>query len=56
MIFGLGTEFEINRNLSAFAQLTFDHSFSNAFVSSLEKQTGSVLRNNYVGLEFGILF
>lgn len=56
MIFGLGTEFELNRNLSAFAQLTFDHSFSNAFVSSLEKQTGSVLRNNFVGLEFGILF
>ena len=56
MIFGLGTEFEINRKLSAFAQLTFDHGFSNVFVDSLEKQTSSILRNNYVGLETGILF
>ena len=56
MLFGLGTEFEINRKLSAFAQLTFDHSFSNAFVRSLEKQTGSILRSNFVGLETGVLF
>ena len=56
MIFGLGAEYEVNRKLSAFAQLTFDHCFSNAFVSSLEKQTGSILRNNYVGLEMGVLF
>ena len=55
MIFGLGTEYEINRNLSAFAQLTFDHAFSNAFVNSLEKQTGSILRNNYVGIEIGLM-
>ena len=56
MIFGLGAEYEINRTLSAFAQLTFDHSFSNAFVRSLEKQTGSILRNNFIGVEIGILF
>ena len=56
MVFGLGTEYEINRNLSAFAQLTFDHAFSNAFVNSLEKQTGTLLRNNYVGIEVGILY
>ena len=56
MIFGLGTEYEINRNLSAFAQLTFDHAFSNAFNSLLAKQTGSILRNNYVGIETGIMF
>ncbi len=55
MIFGLGVEYEINRDFSAFAQLTFDHAFSNAFVSVLEKQTGSILRNNYVGVEIGIL-
>lgn len=55
MLFGLGTEFEINRNFSAFAQLTIDHAFSNAFVSSLEKQTGSVIRNNFLGVEVGIL-
>jgi len=56
MLVGVGAEYAIGRNLSAFAQLTFDHSFSNAFVRALEKQTGSVLRNNFVGLEVGILF
>ena len=55
MIFGLGVEYEINRNVSAFAQLAFDHSFSNAFVNSLEKQTGSLIRNNFVGVEVGIM-
>ena len=56
MIFGLGAEYEINRNLSAFAQLSFDHAFSNAFNSSLMKQTNSILRNNYIGVEAGIMF
>ena len=56
MIFGLGAEYEINRDLSAFAQLTFDHAFSNAFVRSLEKQTGSIVRNNYVGVVVGIMY
>lgn len=56
MVFGLGAEYEISHNLSVFAQLTFDHSFSNAFVSSLEKLTGSVLRSNYAGLEVGVMF
>jgi hypothetical protein len=55
MIFGLGAEYEINRNLSIFAQLTFDHAFSNAFVNVLEKQTGSILRNNYIGIEVGVM-
>ena len=55
MVFGLGAEYEINRDFSAFAQLTFDHSFSNAFVSSLEKQTGSIIRNNFIGVEVGIM-
>ena len=55
MIFGLGVEYEINRDFSAFAQLSFDHAFSNAFVSVLEKETGSILRNNYIGVEFGIM-
>ena len=55
LIFGLGAEYEINRNLSAFAQLTFDHSFSNVFINSLEKQTGSILRNNYIGVEVGFM-
>ena len=56
MLVGVGAEYAIDRNFSAFAQLTLDHCFSNAFVSALEKQTGSVLRNNFVGLEVGILF
>ena len=55
MIFGLGAEYEINRKLSVFAQMTFDHAFSNAFVNSLEKQTGSILRNNYIGIEVGVM-
>jgi opacity protein-like surface antigen len=56
MIVGLGAEYQINRNLSVFAQLTFDHSFSNAFVRTLEKQTGSIVRNNFIGLEFGVMY
>ena len=55
MVFGLGAEYEISHDFSAFAQLTFDHCFSNAFVSSLEKQTGSIIRNNFIGLEVGIM-
>jgi len=55
MIFGLGAEYEINRKFSVFAQLTFDHSFSNAFVSSLEKQTKSIINNNFIGIEVGIM-
>ena len=55
MVFGLGAEFEVNPNLSFFAQVTFDHCFSNAFVSSLEKQTGSIVRNNFIGIEVGVM-
>ncbi len=55
MVFGLGVEYEINRSFSAFAQLTCDHAFSNAFVRSLEKQTGSILRSNFIGVEVGIM-
>lgn len=55
IIFGLGAELEINSKFSAFAQLTFDHSLSNAFVNSLEKQTGSLIRNNFLGIEVGIM-
>lgn len=55
MVFGVGAEYEINRNFSAFAQLTFDHAFSNAFVSSLQQQTGSILRNNFIGIEVGVM-
>jgi len=55
LLFGVGAEYEINSKLSAFVQLTFDHAFSNAFVKSLEKQTGSIVRNNYIGIEVGIM-
>ncbi len=56
MIFGLGAEYEINQKLTAFAQLTFDHAFSNTFINSIEKQTGSILRNNFIGIEVGVLY
>lgn len=56
MMFGLGAEYGISRNLSAFAQLTFNHAFVNAFVSSLEKLTGSILRNNFIGVEVGLMY
>lgn len=55
MIFGLGAEYEINRNLSMFAQLSFHRTFLNAFVGSLEKQTGSVIYNNFIGVEVGLM-
>ena len=55
LIFGVGAEYELNQLLSVFAQLTFNHAFLNAFVSSLEKQTGSILRNNFIGIEVGIM-
>ena len=55
LVFGLGAEYEINRNLSAFVQLAFNHAVFNAFVSSLEKQTGSILRNNFIGVEVGLM-
>jgi hypothetical protein len=55
MVFGVGAEYEINRNLSAFVQLTFDHAFTNTFVKTLEQQTGSILRNNFIGLEVGVM-
>ena len=55
MVFGLGAEYEINRDLSVFAQVTFNHAFLNAFVSSLEKQTGSIVRNNFIGIEVGVM-
>lgn len=56
IVFGVGTEYLINRNFSCFVQATFDHSLSNTFVSTLAKQTGSDLNTNFVGLEVGILF
>lgn len=55
MIIGLGAEYEINRNLTAFAQLTFDHAFSNAFIRVMEKQTGSIIHNNFIGIEVGVM-
>ena len=55
LLFGIGAEYEINSKLSAFVQLTFDHAFTNAFVKSLEKQTGSIVRNNYIGIEVGVM-
>lgn len=51
----LGAEYEINPKFSLFAQLSIGHSFSNAFTSLMQKQTGSIIRQNYLGLEVGIM-
>ena len=51
----LGAEYEINPKFSLFAQLSFEHAFSNAFTSLMKKQTGSVVRHNYIGLEVGFM-
>lgn len=56
IIFGMGAEYELNRNLSLFAQATFNHGLSNMFVKQLEKQTGSILNSNFIGIEIGVLF
>ena len=56
MIFGVGAEYEINNNIGAFAQLSFHHSFSNAFALWKQKETGAVVRNNFIGIEVGIMY
>ena len=56
LLFGVGVEYEINEKLDAFVQLSFNHAFANAFVKSLERQTGSIIRNNYIGIEFGVMY
>lgn len=53
--FGLGTEFEVNRNLCFIAQLTFHHSLSNTFTHQMQKETGSILNTNFIGIEVGVL-
>lgn len=55
MIFGLGGEYEINPKLSVFAQLSYHHTFSNAFTKALTVKTGSKLFNNFIGIEVGIM-
>jgi len=55
LVFGLGAEYEVARKLNLFVQLTFNHALLNAFVGSLEQQTGSILRNNFIGLEVGFM-
>lgn len=55
MIFGVGGAYEINSKLSVFAQLSFHHIFSNAFNKALADKTGSILRNNFIGIEVGVM-
>lgn len=55
VIFGLGGEYEINPKLSVFAQLSYHHTFSNAFTKALAARTGSKLFNNFIGIEVGIM-
>ena len=54
--FGLGAEYELNSNMSAFAQLTFHHALMNTFKKSFAEQTGSNLLINSLGIEVGLLF
>lgn len=54
--FGLGAEYELNSNMSAFAQLTFHHTLLNTFKKSFAEQTGSNLLINSLGIEVGLLF
>ena len=56
MICGLGVEYEINPKFSAFAQLSFHHAFSTAFNKALAEKTGSILRNNFIGIEVGVMY
>lgn len=55
LVFGIGAEYQVNRKLSLFAQLTIDHGVLNAFTRSLERKTESVIRNNFIGIEVGVL-
>lgn len=56
IVFGLGAEYQINRNFSVFAQLTFNHSLMNAFSKEVENKTGSILNTNFIGIEMGGVF
>ena len=53
--FGIGTELQINKKFSVFAQLSFNHALTNTFTRSFEKLTGSNLQTNFIGLEVGIM-
>ena len=53
--FGIGTEFQVNRKFSLFAQLSFNHAMSNTFTRDIENLTGSNLKTNYIGIEVGII-
>ncbi len=52
--FGLGAIYEVNSNFSLFAQITVNNALSNTFNKATERQTGSVVRTNFIGLEVGI--
>lgn len=54
--FGLGAEYEINNQFSAFAQVSFNHALTNSFKRSLAKETGSDIKTNYLSIEVGIMF
>ena len=54
--FGLGMEYAISSDYSVFAQLSFRHALSNMFTSQLQKQTGSNMKANFIGIEAGVMF
>ena len=52
--FGLGVMYEITNNFNVFAQITVNNALSNTFNKTMQQQTGSIIRTNFVGLEIGI--
>ena len=53
--FGVGAEYQINRNFGVFAQISFNHALTNTFTKEMEEQTGSKLQTNFIGIEVGIM-
>ena len=52
--FGLGVMYDITNNFNVFAQITVNNALSNTFNKTMQQQTGSIIRTNFVGLEVGI--
>lgn len=52
--FGLGAMYEVNSKFNLFAQITVNNALSNSFNKTTERQAGSIIRTNFIGLEVGI--
>ena len=54
--FGLGAEYQINKQFSAFAQLSFNHALTNSFNRAMARETESDIKTNFIGIEVGIMY